>query len=179
MKNLILAVTAVLTFFGFSQIALAEMAIESTSFVTGKIAKVHACNKMGGKSQSPPLSISGLPSDATHIAIIMDDPDAKSVAGKTWVHWNVFNIKADGDGYSIDAAKKPNGLIGKNSGGSGYGGMCPPNGKHTYRLAGFALKEEVKVKASGWSGKAYTIEKFEMDFKGSILAKAMITGDFK
>ena len=114
MKNLILAVTAVLTFFGFSQIALAEMAIESTSFVNGKIAKVHAFNKMCGKSQSPPLSISGLPSDATHIAIIMDDPDAKSVAGKTWVHWNVFNIKADGDGYSIEAAKKPNGLIGKN-----------------------------------------------------------------
>ena len=131
MKNLILAVTAVLTFFGFSQIALAEMAIESTSFVDGKIAKVHACNKMGGKNQSPPLSISGLPSDATHIAIIMDDPDAKSVVGKIWVHWNVFNIKAEGDGFSIDAANKPNGLIGKNSGGSGYGGVCPPNGKHT------------------------------------------------
>ena len=89
------------------------MAIDSTSFVDGKISKVHACNKMGGKNQSPPLSISGLPSGATHIAVIMDDPDAKSVAGKTWVHWNVFNIKAEGDGYSIDAAKKPNGLIGK------------------------------------------------------------------
>ena len=179
MKKLILLVTAVLTFFGFSQVTLAEMAINSTSFADGKIAKVHACNKMGGKNQSPPVSISGLPSGATHIAIIMDDPDAKSVAGKTWVHWNVFNIAAASDSYSIDAAKKPNGLIGKNSGGSGYGGMCPPNGKHTYRLAGFALKEEVKVKASGWSGKAYTIEKFEKDFKGSILAKAMITGDFK
>lgn len=179
MKNLILLITAVLTFVGFSQLALADMAIESASFVDGKIAKVHACTKMGGKNQSPPLSISGLPSDATHIAIIMDDPDAKSVAGKTWVHWNVFNIKAEGDGYSIAAAKKPNGLIGKNSGGSGYGGMCPPNGKHTYRLATFALNEEVKVKASGWSGKAYTIDKFEKDFKGSILAKAMITGDFK
>ena len=179
MKNLILLVTAVLTFFGFSQVALAEMAIGSTSFADGKIAKVHACTKMGGKNQSPPVSISGLPSDVTHIAIIMDDPDAKSVAGKTWVHWNVFNIKAEGDGYSIDAAKKPNGLVGKNSGGSGYGGMCPPNGKHTYRLAAFALKEEVKVKASGWSGKAYTIEKFEKEFKNSILAKSMITGDFK
>jgi Raf kinase inhibitor-like YbhB/YbcL family protein len=179
MKHLILPITAVLTFFGFSQVALADMAISSSSFADGKISKVHACTKMGGKNQSPPVSISGLPSDATHIAIIMDDPDAKSVAGKTWVHWNVFNIKAEGDGYSIDAAKKPNGLIGKNSGGSGYGGMCPPNGKHTYRLAAFALKDEVKVKASGWSGKAYTIEKFEKDFKGSILAKAMITGDFK
>ena len=179
MKNLILLVTAILTFFGFSQVAHAEMAINSTSFADGKIAKVHACNKMGGKNQSPPVSISGLPSGATHIAIIMDDPDAKSVAGKTWVHWNVFNIKADGDSYNIEAAKKPNGLIGKNSGGSGYGGMCPPNGRHTYRLAGFALKEKVKVKASGWSGKAYTIDKFEKEFKNSILARAMITGDFK
>ena len=179
MKHLILPITAVLTFFGFSQLALADMAISSSSFVDGKISKVHACTKMGGKNQSPPVSISGLPSDATHIAIIMDDPDAKSVAGKTWVHWNVFNIKADGDSYSIDAAKKPNGLVGKNSGGSGYGGMCPPNGKHTYRLAAFALKDEVKVKASGWSGKAYTIEKFEKEFKNSILAKSMITGDFK
>jgi len=146
---------------------------------TVKLPKYTPAPKWVARISPPPLSISGLPSDATHIAIIMDDPDAKSVAGKTWVHWNVFNIKAEGDGYSIDAAKKPNGLIGKNSGGSGYGGMCPPNGKHTYRLAAFALKDEVKVKASGWSGKAYTIEKFEKDFKGSILAKAMITGDFK
>ena len=173
------SILSILVMCGLSQVALADMFINSSSFADGKIAKVHACNKMGGKNQSPPVSISRLPSGTTHVAIIMDDPDAKSVAGKTWVHWNVFNIKAEGDGYSIDAAKKPNGLIGKNSGGSGYGGMCPPNGKHTYRLAAFALKDEVKVKASGWSGKAYTIEKFEKDFKGSILAKAMITGDFK
>ena len=164
---------------GLSQVALADMFISSTSFANGKIAKAQACKKMGGKNQSPPVSITGLPSGATHIAIIMDDPDAKSVAGKTWVHWNVFNIKADGDSHSIEAAKKPNGLIGKNSGGNGYGGMCPPNGKHTYRLAGFALKEEIKVKVSGWSGKAYTIEKFEKEFKNSIVAMAMITGDFK
>ena len=113
MKRLTLPTITALIFFGLSRVALADMAISSSSFADGKIAKVHACNKMGGKNQSPPLSISGLPSDATHIAIIMDDPDAKSVAGKTWVHWNVFNIKAERDGYSIDAAKKPNGLIGK------------------------------------------------------------------
>ena len=155
------------------------MSVSSSSFTNGMIDKVHACNKMGGKNQSPPVSITGLPDGSSHIAIIMDDPDAKPVAGKTWVHWNVFNIEAEGDSYSIGAAKKPEGLVGKNSGGSGYGGMCPPNGKHTYRLAAFALKEAVKVKASGWGGKAYTIEKFEKDFKASILAKAVITGDFK
>ena len=164
---------------GFGQMVLADMSVSSSSFDNGMIAKVHACNKMGGKNQSPPVSITGLPDGSSHIAIIMDDPDAKPVAGKTWVHWNVFNIKAEGNNYSIDAAKKPEGLIGKNSGGSGYGGMCPPNGRHTYRLAAFALKGAVKAKASGWGGKAYTIEKFEKDFKASILAKAVITGDFK
>ena len=164
---------------GFGQLALADMSVSSSSFVNGIIDQVHACNKMGGKNQSPPVSITGLPDGSSHIAIIMDDPDAKPVAGKTWVHWNVFNIEAEGDSYSIGAAKKPEGLVGKNSGGSGYGGMCPPNGKHTYRLAAFALKVAVKVKASGWGGKAYTIEKFEKDFKASILAKAVITGDFK
>ena len=55
MKNLILLITAVLTFVGFSQLALADMAIKSASFVDGKIAKVHACTKMGGKNQSPPV----------------------------------------------------------------------------------------------------------------------------
>ena len=179
MRNIRVLFASLAIFLGFNQVALADMAINSSSFTDGMIAKVHACNKMGGKNQSPPVSITGLPDGSSHIAIIMDDPDAKSVAGKTWVHWNVFNLKVDGGSFSVEAAKKPNGLIGKNSGGSGYGGMCPPNGKHTYRLAAFALKEEVKVKASGWSGKAYTIEKFEKDFKGSILAKTIITGDFK
>ena len=179
MKTGLIILSFVMIMCGFGQVAVADMAISSSSFTGGMIAKVHACSKMGGKNQSPPVTITGLPDGSSHVAIIMDDPDAKSVAGKTWVHWNVFNIKAEGNNYNIDAGKKPNGLIGKKSGGSGYGGMCPPNGKHTYRLAAFALKEEVKVKASGWGGKAYTIEKFEKDFKGSILGKAMITGDFK
>ena len=179
MKFIVSVISFVMIICGLGQLALADMSVSSSSFVNGMIDKVHACNKMGGKNQSPPVSITGLPDGSSHIAIIMDDPDAKPVAGKTWVHWNVFNIEAEGDSYSIGAAKKPEGLVGKNSGGSGYGGMCPPNGKHTYRLAAFALKEAVKVKASGWGGKAYTIEKFEKDFKATILAKAVITGDFK
>ena len=53
MKHLMLPITAALTFFGFSQVALADMTISSSSFADGKIAKVHACTKIGGKSQSP------------------------------------------------------------------------------------------------------------------------------
>ena len=128
---------------GFGQVALAEMSVSSSSFADGKIAKYTPVPKWAAEPVSTRVH-KWATLGATHIAIIMDDPDAKSVAGKTWVHWNVFNIAAASDSYSIDAAKKPNGLIGKNSGGSGYGGMCPPNGKHTYRLAGFALKEKSK-----------------------------------
>ena len=56
--------------------------------------------------------------------------------------------------------------------------MCPPNGKHTYRIAVFSLNKEVKVKASGFSGKAYTIEAFEKEFKGAIIGKSLVEGDF-
>ena len=47
------------------------------------------------KNSSPPLSISNVPSECKSLALIMDDPDAKKVVGKTWTHWLVWKIKAD------------------------------------------------------------------------------------
>ena len=47
------------------------------------------------KNSSPPLSISNVPSECKSLALIMDDPDAKKVVGKTWTHWLVWNIKSD------------------------------------------------------------------------------------
>ena len=104
MKFIVSVISFVMMICGLGQLALADMSVSSSSFVNGMIEKVHACNKMGGKNQSPPVSITGLPDGSSHIAIIMDDPDAKPVAGKTWVHWNVFNIEAEGNSYSIGAA---------------------------------------------------------------------------
>ena len=172
----------ILTFFSFilsSQFAFAEMKLISEGISNGKINKLHACSRKGGKDVSPQLALSGIPNGTKSISIIMDDPDAVKPAGKIWVHWNVFNIKVNGESYSLSTGKKPSGTIGKGHGGSGYKGMCPPDGKHTYRIAIYAQKENVKAKASGFSAVKYTLERFEKDFSDSIIQKVMITGDFK
>ena len=38
------------------------------------------------KNSSPPLSISNVPSECKSLALIMDDPDAKKVVGKTRIN---------------------------------------------------------------------------------------------
>ena len=172
----------IFSFFAYiisTQSSFAEMKLSSESIVDGKIQKEHACRKKGGKDKSPHLSLSGIPNGTKSITIIMDDPDAMKPAGKIWVHWNVFNIPVSGESFSLPSGKKPEGTIGKGHKGSGYKGMCPPDGKHTYRIAIYAQKEDVKAKASGFSAVKYTLERFEKDFSGSIIEKINITGDFK
>jgi Raf kinase inhibitor-like YbhB/YbcL family protein len=162
----------------FSGVLRAEVAISVTGIAEGKIAQIHACSKHGGKDLSPEIVVTGIPSDAKFVTVIVDDPDAQPVAGKTWVHWNVFNVPVTGSSMTFEEGSKPKGKVGKNSAGSSkYQGMCPPNGKHTYRFAVFTQSGEVKVK-SGFSATAVTIEDFEKKNKGSILSKAVFTGDF-
>ncbi|MEC8654503.1 MAG: YbhB/YbcL family Raf kinase inhibitor-like protein, partial [Pseudomonadota bacterium] len=117
--------------------------------------------------------------DTKSITIIVDDPDAIKPAGKVWVHWNVFNIPVTTSDFSLDVGTKPAGTIGKGHGGSGYKGMCPPDGEHTYRIAIYAQKEDVKAKATGFSAVKYKLERFEKDFGSSIIEKSLIEGTFK
>lgn len=160
-----------------SVMAQAQMQLSSSSIVDGKILKQHACGSHGGKDESVQLSISNLPAEAKFVSIVMDDPDAQPVAGKTWVHWNVFNMPVT-DRLDIPANSTPAAEIGRASGGTkGYEGMCPPNGTHTYRFAVFATKE--KVKADGFFGPtATTIESFESKYGSAIVSKAQISGKF-
>ena len=158
--------------------ASAEVSIQVGGIDNGKIDSIHACSGQGGKDQSPEIVIAGIPSSAKFLTIIVDDPDARPVAGKTWVHWNVFNIPVSGQSMSFAAGSKPAGKAGKSSGGSTrYEGMCPPNGKHTYRFAVFTHEQEVEVK-TGFSASAKTIEDFEKINQQKITGKAMTTGDF-
>ena len=41
------------------------------------------------------------------------------------------------------------------------------------------VQENVKAKTSGYSGIAYTIDRFQKDFANAILEKVIITGDYK
>lgn len=152
------------------------MDLGSTSFVGGKIAKESACSKHGGGDVSPQITISDVPAGTTHFAIIMDDPDAKSVAGKTWVHWNVVNVPADNTSFA--AGETPPGTeLSNHNKRKSYAGMCPPNGTHTYRLGVFALSAPIEV--GGFFGPSMlTLEAFRSKFEGQIVGEAQIEGAF-
>ena len=80
------------------------MELSSSSIVGGRIQQPHACRGKGGTDQPLQLTIRGLPAEARFIAIVSDDPDAVKPAGKVWVHWNVFNVPANGE-VNIAAGK--------------------------------------------------------------------------
>lgn len=150
------------------------MELSSSSIVGGQIQKPHACRAKGGTDQPLQLTLRGLPDHTRFISIVADDPDAVRPAGKVWVHWNVFDIPAQGD-VTFAAAHPPSGTAGRTSGGGrGYEGMCPPDGVHTYRFAVFASRDELHVDTH----KPWTIDAFEAKYGGQVLAKAQITGKF-
>ena len=62
--------------------------INSSAFKDGEtIPKKQGCKYNGGKDISIPINFSKVPKNAKSIVLIIDDPDAKKVVGKTWVHW--------------------------------------------------------------------------------------------
>jgi Raf kinase inhibitor-like YbhB/YbcL family protein len=150
------------------------MELSSSSIVGGQIQKPHACRAKGGMDQPVQLNIRDLPADARFVSIVADDPDAVRPAGKVWVHWNVFNLPAQG-AVTIAAGQKLSGDIGQTSGGGrGYEGMCPPDGVHTYRFAVFASRDKLQVDTRT----PLTIDEFEGKYGSQVLAKAQIAGKF-
>jgi len=108
----------------------------------GSIPAQYTCE---GKNVSPPLNWSGVPGDAKSLALVVDDPDAPDPAApKTiWTHWVLYNLPAK-DGTlpeGVQAADLPQGTReGTNDWKrTGYGGPCPPIGRHRYYFRLFAL----------------------------------------
>jgi Raf kinase inhibitor-like YbhB/YbcL family protein len=105
-----------------------------------------------GKGKSIPLSWSNLPSGTRSVAIVMDDPDAKTP--RPFVHWVIYNIPAGTTSLEAGLPGKPRldapkgALQGSNSKSStGYFGPRPPKGDppHHYHIKVFALDQELKI----------------------------------
>jgi Raf kinase inhibitor-like YbhB/YbcL family protein len=96
-----------------------------------------------GENLSPPLSWSGVPQKAKSLVLIVDDPDAPDPAHPTmtWVHWVLYNIPPSASGLAEGVKKLPAGTLeGINDWKrTGYGGPCPPTGKHRYFHKLYAL----------------------------------------
>jgi len=121
------------------------MAMTITSPVFRHEGAIPARYTCEGDDVSPPLMLGGVPPAAKSLALIVDDPDAPDPAApkRVWVHWVIYNLppttKELPEGVRADAL--PAGArVGKNDwGNAGYGGPCPPIGRHRYFHKLYAL----------------------------------------
>ena len=117
--------------------------LTSTAFEhNGNIPRRYTCE---GDDISPPLSWTGAADNAKSLALIVDDPDAPDPAApqRTWVHWVLYNIAPDAPGMTENCGAHgglAHALDGINDWGkTGYGGPCPPIGRHRYFHKLYAL----------------------------------------
>ena len=140
----------------------------------GAIPSKYTCE---GADLSPPLSWSGLPPGTKSLALIVDDPDAPDPAAPkmTWVHWVIYNLPPDAPGLPEGASALPAGTLqGMNDWQrTGYGGPCPPIGRHRYFHKLYAL--DTVLPDLGTPTKA-ALEK-AMD--GHVLAKTELVGTYQ
>ena len=120
---------------------IVDMTITSSTFEhNGSIPKLYTCE---GKDISPPLAWSGIPAGAKSLALIVDDPDAPDPAAPrmTWVHWVLYNLPVTSTGLPEAVQSLPAGTLdGLNDWQhTGYGGPCPPIGRHRYFHKLYAL----------------------------------------
>ena len=153
------------------------LALTSDAFENGKeIPAVHTCE---GKDVSPAIAWSGVPSSARSLALIMDDPDAPDPAAPrmVWVHWVLYNLPTSAGG--LPQAVKPEALPagtsqGRNDWGrTGYGGPCPPTGRHRYFFKLYALDSSMP------DLNRPTKAQLEAAMKGHIVEHATLMGTYQ
>ena len=141
------------------------MNLSSTAFSDGEaIPSPFTCT---GRDIAPPLSTSDVPGQAKSLSLIMDDPDAPV---GTFVHWVVWNIPPDAKELGHGINKGVQGMT--DFGRIGYGGPCPPSGKHRYYFKLYAL--DCMLQLSEHAGK----RELEQAMKGHILAQAQLMGTY-
>ena len=154
-----------------------NLEIRSPAFSNnGEIPSKYTCD---GKDTSPAVAWSGLPEGTKSIALVVDDPDAPDPAAPrmTWVHWVLYNIPPSATG--LPEAVKSKDLPGGTKEGlndwkrTGYGGPCPPIGRHRYFHKVYALDAVLPD-----LGKP-TKNDLEKAMEGHILAKAELVGTYQ
>ncbi len=153
------------------------MKLSSPAFThNGSIPAVHTCE---GEDRSPELRWSDAPPGTRSFALIVDDPDAPDPAAPkmTWVHWVLYDLPADTAGLKagVESADLPKGTReGKNDWKrTGYGGPCPPIGRHRYFHKLYAL--DTVLPDLGLPTKA----QLEEAIRGHMLAEAELIGTYQ
>lgn len=137
-----------------------------------------------GEDVSPPLSWSGVPPDARSLVLIVTDPDAPDPEAPkmTWVHWLLYNLPPDSSGLAeaVTAQNLPRGTLqGVNDWKrtdwkrTGYGGPCPPIGRHRYFHKLYALDRLLPDLGRP------TLARLEQASRDHVLAQAELVGTYE
>ncbi len=130
------------------------------------------CDSAGGESGeglSPALSWSGVPVEATNLAVVVTDLSADG-----FVHWVVAGIDPGVTGLGEGEAPA-GGIQGTNGFGEvGWGGPCPPpgTGEHEYLVQLHALDQDLGL-APGFDG-----EEVIPDIEASSIATVSVVGRY-
>jgi Raf kinase inhibitor-like YbhB/YbcL family protein len=153
------------------------LTLSSPAFVAGgEIPELFTCE---GKDLSPALEWTGVPEGAKSLVLIVDDPDAPDpLAPKmTWVHWVLYNLPPTTQGLAQAVASRelPAGARqGTNDWKrTGYGGPCPPIGRHRYFHKLYALDTALPDLGPA------TKPDVEAAMKGHILTHAELMGTYE
>jgi Raf kinase inhibitor-like YbhB/YbcL family protein len=155
----------------------ADFTLSSSAFTAGQpIPALYTCQ---GSNISPPLSWTAPPSNSKSLALIVDDPDAPDPAAPRTVfaHWVLYNLPPSAGTLpqGVASTALPSGTReGTNDyRRSGYGGPCPPIGRHRYFFKLFALDEILPD--LGAAGKVDV----ERAMANHIVGKAELIGTFQ
>ncbi|HEV8358608.1 MAG TPA: YbhB/YbcL family Raf kinase inhibitor-like protein [Gemmatimonadales bacterium] len=158
----------------FLRLAMSTLAISSPAFEPGAgIPALYTCQ---GRDISPPLAWTGVPPAAKSLVLIVDDPDAPDPKAPkmTWVHWVLYNLPPTATGLAEGATSSslpPGTLEGRNDWKrTGYGGPCPPIGRHRYFHKLYALDAMLP------DLKQPTKAQVEQAMVGHIVANAVVVG---
>jgi Raf kinase inhibitor-like YbhB/YbcL family protein len=140
----------------------------------GEIPARYTCE---GQDVSPPLRWTGVPSGATSLVLIVDDPDAPDPQAPktTWVHWVLYNLPPSASELPEGIAALPAGTLeGLNDWKrTGYGGPCPPVGRHRYFHKLYAL--DTVLPDLHTPAKSLV----EQAMSGHVVAKAELVGTYE
>jgi hypothetical protein len=142
----------------------------------GEIPSKQTCE---GEDLSPPLRWEGVPDSAESLVLIVDDPDAPDPKAPktTWVHWVLYNLPAATGGLSEGTTHGD--LPNETKEGlndwfrTGYGGPCPPIGRHRYFFKLYALDTPLELK--DYPTKA----EVEAAMKGHVIESCELIGTYQ
>ncbi len=154
------------------------LALTSSAFAhQGAIPTEFTCQ---GSDHSPPLAWRGVPAGTRSLALIVDDPDAPDPKAPTmtWVHWVLYDLPPETTSLPGGMKRDEKAPAGTRPGlndwkRTGYGGPCPPIGRHRYFHKLYALDLVLP------DLKNPTKAALEKAMEGHVLAQAELIGTYE